>query len=197
MICLKYCKKKSERNKKELIFKRISDIIHNIEKVVKGENSMNDVLDVCRYAINYSNEKEYGISNLKLQKILYFIQAYFLMITKSPCFSAKIKAWDFGPVVPEAYREYKQYGSANIPTVKSYIEFDETNPWNSKSVKYNDSVIEKKDKKMINAVVDKFADYSATDLVKLTHRQTPWREAYKKNQNAEITIDAIEEYFNE
>ena len=35
-----------------------------------------DVLEVCRHVINYSNEKEYGISNLKLQKVLYFIQAY-------------------------------------------------------------------------------------------------------------------------
>ena len=38
---------------------------------------MNNVLDVCRYIINYSNKKDYGISNLKLQKILYFIQAFF------------------------------------------------------------------------------------------------------------------------
>ena len=30
-----------------------------------------DVLEVCRHVINYSNEKEYGISNLKLQKVLY------------------------------------------------------------------------------------------------------------------------------
>lgn len=36
------------------------------------------VLDVCRHVINYSNEHDYGISNLKLQKVLYFIQAYFL-----------------------------------------------------------------------------------------------------------------------
>lgn len=43
------------------------------------------VLDVCRYVIDYSNEKEYGISNLKLQKILYFIQAYFLIKQPSRC----------------------------------------------------------------------------------------------------------------
>ena len=41
------------------------------------------VLDVCKYVIDYSNEKEYGISNLKLQKILYFIQAYFLIKKQS------------------------------------------------------------------------------------------------------------------
>ena len=38
-----------------------------------------DVLEVCRHVINYSNEQDYGISNLKLQKVLYLIQAYFLI----------------------------------------------------------------------------------------------------------------------
>ena len=85
-----------------------------------------NVLDVSRYVINYSNEKDYGISNLKLQKILYFIQAYFLISTPNgmPCFREKIEAWDFGPVVPEAYREYKQYGSTDIPVILSFIDFD-------------------------------------------------------------------------
>ena len=85
------------------------------------------VLDVCRHVINYSNEHDYGISNLKLQKVLYFIQAYFLTKKKdhTPCFDEKIEAWDFGPVVPEAYHEYKQYGSGDIPTIESFIMFDE------------------------------------------------------------------------
>ena len=75
-----------------------------------------NVSDVSRYVIKYSNDKGYGISNLKLQKILYFIQAYFLINTPNgnPCFKEKIEAWDFGPVVPEAYREYEQYGSTDI-----------------------------------------------------------------------------------
>lgn len=42
------------------------------------------VLDVCRHVINYSNEHDYEISNLKLQKVLYFIQAYFLIQKKRP-----------------------------------------------------------------------------------------------------------------
>lgn len=88
-----------------------------------------DVLEVCRHVINYSNEKEYGISNLKLQKVLYFIQAYFLIdkTKNAPCFDDKIEAWNFGPVVPAAYHEYKQYGSGDIPTIESYILFDTDN----------------------------------------------------------------------
>ncbi len=93
-----------------------------------------NVIDVCRHVINYSNEHDYGVSNLKLQKLLYFIQAYFLTNKKdnTPCFDEKIEAWDFGPVVPEAYHEYKQYGSGDIPNIESYILFDEDDIWNSK-----------------------------------------------------------------
>lgn len=156
------------------------------------------VLDICRHVINYSNEHDYGISNLKLQKVLYFIQAFFLINKKdhTPCFNERIEAWDFGPVVPDAYHEYKQFGSGDIPTVKTYIVLDEENIWNSERERFNDDAITDKDKALIDKVVDRFADYSATDLVSLTHRQSPWIEAYVPYQNNEITIDAIREYFN-
>lgn len=156
------------------------------------------VLDVCRHVINYSNEREYGISNLKLQKVLYFIQACFLIkkTDHSPCFSEKIEAWDFGPVVPKAYHEYKQYGSGDIPTIKSYFVFEGNDIWNAKRVKFEDIAIADDDKVLIEKIIDKFADYSATDLVSLTHRQSPWINAYVPYQNNEITIDAIREYFD-
>lgn len=158
-----------------------------------------DVLDVCRYVINYSNDKDYGISNLKLQKVLYFIQAYFLTNTPDnrSCFKERIEAWDFGPVVPEAYREYKQYGSANIPYITSFIDFDERCIWNSERKYYDSNVISSEHKDMINDVIDQFSNYSATDLVTLTHKQAPWREAYVPHMNNEITLDAIRQYFEE
>ena len=58
------------------------------------------VIDISKYVVCYSNKKNYGITNLRLQKILYFIQAYFLKIKKEPCFKENMEAWDFGPVVP-------------------------------------------------------------------------------------------------
>ena len=155
------------------------------------------VLDVCRHIINYSNKNDYGISNLKLQKVLYFIQAYFLITKKdhTPCFDEKIEAWNFGPVVLEAYTEYKQYGSGDIPIIKSFIIFDKDNVWNSKRVKFEDTEISDNDKSLIDKVIDKFADYSATDLVSLTQKQSPWIDAYTPYQNKEITIESIIKYF--
>ena len=143
------------------------------------------VLDVCKYVIDYSNKKEYGISNLKLQKILYFIQAYFLIkIPSRCCFDDRIEAWDFGQVVPKAYRKYKQFGSSDIPTIMDFEKSD------------SKGCITCDDKNLIKTVIDKFADYSATDLVGLTHNQSPWIDAYIPHMNREITPEAIKEYFN-
>lgn len=159
---------------------------------------MYDVLDICRYTINYSNGKSYGVSNLKLQKLLYFIQAYFLISKdpSTPCFDDEIEAWDFGPVVPAAYHEYKEYGSSNIPTITSYYEIID-NPWDAKKLEYDDSNILSVDKEDINAVIDMMSEYSATDLVEITHNQSPWKNAYKPKMNNVITNEAIKEYFDD
>lgn len=71
---------------------------------------MLDTLNVARYIINYSNQEKYGISNLRLQKLLYFVQAYYLISSGNPCFGDRIEAWDFGPVVPVVYHEFKRFG---------------------------------------------------------------------------------------
>lgn len=159
---------------------------------------MYDAIDVSRYVINYSNQHEYGISNLKLQKILYFIQAYFLMSTlnHTACFQDVIEAWDFGPVVPSVYHEFKQYGAGDIPSIQSYIYFDTKNIWNSRRVAYK-NIISNEDCERINAVIDKFSDYSASDLVALTHRQAPWLDAYVPHANNEITTESILKYFDD
>lgn len=157
------------------------------------------VLDVARYIINYSNEENYSISNLKLQKLLYFVQAYYLAFTSShePCFSDEIEAWDFGPVVPSAYHEFKSFGGGEIPSVTSYYTLEnQNNFWSIREVPFDDSCISSDDKKIINDIVDKFGAYSASDLVQLTHNQTPWKNAYHPRQNAIITKDAIQRYFN-
>ena len=156
---------------------------------------MYSALDVSRFIINYSNDKDYGISNLKLQKILYLVQAYYLIRKGSPCFSDAIEAWDFGPVVPAVYHEYKQYGSGDIPYISSYIQYDRKDIWNTHRVDFQDSIIDTDDKKIIMEVVDKFKDFSASDLVALTHNQSPWINAYKKYANNEITIQSIKDYF--
>lgn len=141
---------------------------------------MYGVIDIARYIIRYCKEKGYYISNLKLQKILYFVQAEFLVTLHVPCFRENIEAWDFGPVVPEVYQEYKHFGSSNI--IDDAVDVIE---------------LPDKDRVLIEGIVDQCSNYSASQLVEFTHNQSPWLDAYEKYCNNVISKDSIRKYFEE
>ena len=75
------------------------------------EEVMYSAIDVAKYIIWFCKENGYSISNLKLQKLLYFVQAQFLISTGAPAFKEEIEAWDFGPVVSKVYQYFKMWGS--------------------------------------------------------------------------------------
>lgn len=137
-------------------------------------------LTVAEHVIERCNKNGQSISNLKLQKILYFIQAEFLVRTEKVCFSEKIEAWDFGPVVPVVYHRYKVYGSANIPCFRAR----------------SDRKILKRDMDIMDDIIDASAQYSASKLVEITHSQIPWNSAYN-SCNKIITPESIRDYFKE
>jgi uncharacterized phage-associated protein len=122
-----------------------------------------------------SKERE-GVTNLKLQKILYLAQAYFLAKIGRPLFADSIEAWEFGPVIPDVYHKFKKYKSNPIISEK------------------DTSKISTEDKEVLNTIWEAFGGYSAGRLVDITHAHTPWKEAYKSSNN-EITTDAIKSYY--
>ncbi len=139
--------------------------------------------DIARYIIERCKETNRTISNLKLQKILYFVQAEFLVSTNHACFSDPIEAWDFGPVVPNVYFEYRMFGGTNIPCIGK---------------KRMLHAISTRDQEILNAIIDECSRYSASALVDITHNQSPWKDAYNcTGYNNVITIDSIKRYFEE
>ncbi|MCK4386606.1 MAG: SocA family protein [Candidatus Pacebacteria bacterium] len=117
-----------------------------------------------------------GITNLKLQKILYFAQAYYLAKLGRPLFSDNIEAWEYGPVVPVVYRKYK---------------INKSNPIIDEKDKSSLSV---EDKKIVRKIWDSFGGYSTSRLVDITHAHTPWREANKSTSQI-IHHKTIREYY--
>lgn len=142
---------------------------------------MYGVLEIAKYVIKRCNDTNRTISNLKLQKLLYFVQAEFLVSTGCPCFPEEIEAWDFGPVVPEVYHKYKVYGSASIPFSNTNATFRITSS----------------DRNLINEIVDECAQYSAATLVEITHKQSPWIDAYQPYCNNVISKRSIKKFFAE
>lgn len=154
------------------------------------------VLDVCGHIIKYSSENNKSISNLKLQKVLYFIQAAFLVNRECGCFLESIEAWDFGPVVPEAYRYYKKYGGLSIPSKEGERRCTREDVFGCTYEPVNDDCFEKDDADLINRIVDKLAKFSASYLVEVTHKQSPWKDVYQPYQNNIISKRSIKEYFD-
>ena len=137
-------------------------------------------LDVARHIINYVNDQGGAVSNLKLQKLLYFVQGFFLILKGEPCFDSRIEAWNFGPVVPDVYFKFRSCGSCGIPAV------DFADP------------IAGKDALLIDEVVDIFRKKSESALVSLVHGQDPWKDAYgRPGMHKEIKNKAIKNYFEE
>lgn len=71
--------------------------------------------EIAAYAIKTTE----WMSNFKLQSVLYFVQAEFLVVKGRPCFDDPIEAWGFGPVIPTVYRQYAIYGGMMILRAKA------------------------------------------------------------------------------
>lgn len=153
-------------------------------EVLKFEEE--SAIDVAKNIINIYNSKvdelvrnyditpEY-ITNLKLQKLLYFVQALCLMIFGKKAFSEKILAWPYGPVINEVYQKYKP-NRANEIVSEKFIK-------NISSGLY----------KVIEEVVTCYGSIEANKLIDFTHEEEPWKNA---EINSEIDIESIRNYFN-
>ena len=115
------------------------------------------------------------ITNLKLQKLLYYAQGCHLAIYGKPLFNEPIVAWTYGPVVESVYRTYKRFGDFGIS------EFDTCTD------SFSDD-----EKKILIGTDETFGQFSAWKLVEMTHNEAPWKETPR---NEIIPVDKIKAYF--
>jgi len=136
-------------------------------------------LDLANYIIAKSNEFKKPISNLQLQKILYFINLVYLKRTKKFLINnnESFKAWRHGTVNENVYREYAVYGGDKIPTPKDVPIL--TNEEDGDGVKITSDLAEIIDKKII-----KFASLDPWLLVYFNHQEHgAWFRTFKEEGN--------------
>lgn len=152
----------------------------NIVKKRNGGIRVYKATDVAKYVIKYFNNNNAEITNLKLQKLLYYIQGEALSQNSLPMFWDSIQAWKHGPVVPSVYYQYNRFLSYPI-------EIDISDMLD----------IALRDKKIINSVLEKHKDIDPWELVGKTHEEEPWKNTYStENQNNVISIKEIKKYFD-
>jgi uncharacterized phage-associated protein len=75
---------------------------------------MAKLADVADFFINYSQKTNEPMTNLRLNKLLYFAYGLHLLRVGQALFDASFEAWSFGPVVPEVYNRYKKFDGSSI-----------------------------------------------------------------------------------
>lgn len=114
---------------------------------------------VADYLLVKARERGEALTNLKLQKLLYYAQAWHLALKNRPLFDEDFEAWVHGPVLPSQYHHFK--ASAWMPI---------TDPINEPDLA--DGV-----KRFLDEILDVFGVETAIALELMTHHERPWLDA--------------------
>jgi uncharacterized phage-associated protein len=140
---------------------------------------MPTVFDVAAYIL----EKRGPMSAMKLQKLVYYSQAWSLVWDDHPLFNERIEAWANGPVVPDLYEQHR--GSFDV----SALALGDPN------------VLDASSRETIDVVLDAYSGLNAQTLSDLTHSEDPWRFARLgladgERGNRVISLASMQEYYS-
>lgn len=141
---------------------------------------MADVNDVADFLIDLYMDSEDPMTNIRLNKFLYFIQGWHLAIFDKPIFEEDFQAWKKGPVIPMIYHNYK-----NQMPIQEIL---------------NSGYMENLSDEEIGLIVDvarKYQGYSNQALVGMTHfNGSPWKQVYREDEyETVIPKEIIKDYF--
>lgn len=137
-----------------------------MDSILKMEIDMTDVIlsknisvfDIAKWFINRTDRAAGDdITQLKLQKLLYYAQAWWLANKNETLFEDDMQAWTHGPVVPSIWQEYKEYGWSSLPPVDGF--------------QFEDAEIEQ----YLELLYSKYGCHTAKELEELTHKEEPWK----------------------
>ncbi|MCT7952860.1 DUF4065 domain-containing protein [Ancylothrix sp. C2] len=123
-----------------------------------AETTANAVAD---YIIRFCHEHGVLVTNLHLQKLVYYVQAWYLAYYEKPLFDEDFQSWASGPVQPELYERFKHYTWNPISEHPDKVEFTK---------EIEDHILE---------VLEDYGRYNAFYLERMCHDEDPWRKAHQ------------------
>lgn len=129
----------------------------------------NDIIKDSYYMINLFENDNKEITPGQLQKLMYFVEAYYMNANNEKMYDCNFNAWALGPVAIPLYKHYKKFGGESIVlSNEEKSEADDIPPEN---------------KQAIEKVYNAFKDLRFLQLVNLTHmKNSPWDRTWKKNR---------------
>lgn len=139
---------------------------------------MCDCLKVAEYFLSMQDgDAGNAISNMKLQKLLYYAQGFAMVILERPLFEDDFEAWEYGPVVRNIYDKYNYYGSNALPKPDDFSLHQYS----------------KEEKEFLNEIYDVYGQYSAWALSEMVYKTPPWKDTPR---NSIISKVSMKKYFS-
>jgi len=140
-------------------------------------------MTIARWFIAWAQADGEELSNMKLQKLLYYAQGHYLARHHAPLFAEPMQAWSHGPVVPKVYRAFSNFGSATIE-----LEASDSFRW---------SDVDAATSEFLSMVWNTYGGYSAGRLRNMTHDEPPWRNSWRGDDERDVEISQadMEKYF--
>lgn len=138
---------------------------------MENEKICRDIVENSYYMISLFEKAGKTITNLKLQKLMYFVEALYMCknSNENKLFNEEWVAWNYGPVSQILYKRFREFGSMNITLSKEDEAKGDNIPQDNKDYIIN--------------IYDTFGQLEAYQLVTLTHlKGSPWDNIKKENK---------------
>lgn len=146
---------------------------------------MYDVRDVANYVLDSADRRDIVITNLSLQKLVYFIHGWFYSIYDQPLVKNKFEAWQYGPVQRVLYDQFKALREKPIRDLRA----THIDPETGQNV-YREPRIDAGHAEIIEQVLDKYSKFTAGQLVEQSHVEDgPWE--YVWHQAEEVVYPGM------
>jgi uncharacterized phage-associated protein len=149
---------------------------------------------VANFVLDFCEARGRGITNLSLQKIVYFCHVWSLIELRRPLLRHQFEAWQYGPVLQYLYREFRAFESEPITVRATRID---PGTGEKHVVSYS---FDEETEALLTEVVDFYSRLSAGELVKLSHVKggpwdTAWNHEGRINPGMKIENAAIATYY--
>ncbi len=140
--------------------------------------TLNDAAD---YILLKTLEGGESVSHLKLQKLVYYSQAWHLALYKRQLFSGRFQAWVHGPVSRDLYDRFR--GTKSLYTAMSV---------NDITPGFDLEALPPEERSHLDEVLEVYAKFTGSQLEDMSHAEEPWikaRKGYSPGDRCENYID--------
>jgi uncharacterized phage-associated protein len=147
---------------------------------------------VANGLLKLAREKGVSVDHMKLQKLVFFANAWHLALHDRPAVQEEPEAWKYGPVFTSLYHRLKEHGSRDF---SSDLYLDEWSPEHGAMLKLVPGPADTELWDTMSQVIDRYGKFNALQLSSMSHEAGgPWEQTQAARQRW-ISHETVKQYY--